>query len=135
MFACLPAFSPLSIRSGSMSRHPFQAWSSFFRSRASIRNVLLLALCATLLIAANAPTTLLSAASADNQPGEARLLRFPALSRESIAFVYAGDLWTVPRSGGQARQLTTDPGLEWLPRYSPDGKWIAFTGKYDGNQD
>jgi len=118
-----------------MSRHPFQAWRSVSRSRVLIRNILLPALCATLLIAASVPTTLLSAASAGNLPGEARLLRFPTLSRESIAFVYAGDLWTAPRSGGQARQLTTDPGLEWLPRYSPDGKWIAFTGKYDGNQD
>ena len=64
-----------------------------------------------------------------------RLLRFPTLSRDSIAFVYAGDIWTVARSGGLARQLTSDPGLEIFPRYSPDGKWIAFTGQYDGNRD
>jgi len=69
-------------------------------------------------------------------PGdEGRLLRFPALSNESIAFVYAGDIWIVPRAGGIARQLTTDPGLEWFPRFSPDGRWIAFTGEYDGNKD
>ncbi|HET6374306.1 MAG TPA: S41 family peptidase [Candidatus Polarisedimenticolia bacterium] len=66
---------------------------------------------------------------------EGRLLRFPTLSKESIAFVYGGDLWTVPRSGGVARQLTTDPGIEWFPRFSPDGRWIAFTGEYDGNRD
>ncbi len=66
---------------------------------------------------------------------EGRLLRFPALSKYSIAFVYAGDLWSVPRAGGQAKQLTTDPGLEWSPRFSPDGRWIAFTGQYDGNKD
>ncbi len=64
-----------------------------------------------------------------------RLLRFPTLSRDSIAFVYAGDIWTVARSGGVARQITSDPGLELFPRYSPDGKWIAFTGQYDGNRD
>src|SRR5437867_6379628 len=64
-----------------------------------------------------------------------RLLRFPALSKDSIAFVYGGDIWTVPRAGGTARQLTSDPGLEILPRYSPDGRWIAFTGEYDGNRD
>jgi tricorn protease len=64
-----------------------------------------------------------------------RLLRFPTLSQEAIAFVFGGDLWSVPRQGGLARQLTTDAGLEWLPRYSPDGKWIAFTGQYDGNRD
>ncbi len=66
---------------------------------------------------------------------EGRLMRFPALSKDSIAFVYAGDLWTVPRSGGVARQITTDAGLEWFPRYSPDGRFIAFTGEYDGNRD
>src|SRR5881396_2627991 len=64
-----------------------------------------------------------------------RLLRFPTLSRDSIAFVYAGDIWTVARGGGLARRLTADPGLEILPRYSPDGRWIAFTGEYDGNRD
>jgi tricorn protease len=68
-------------------------------------------------------------------PTEGRLLRFPALSKDSIAFVYAGDLWRAPRSGGVARQLTTDSGLEWSPRFSPDGRWIAFTGQYDGNRD
>lgn len=64
-----------------------------------------------------------------------RLLRFPTLSRDSIAFIYAGDVWAVPRSGGVARQLTSDPGLELFPRYSPDGSLIAFTGQYDGNRD
>jgi tricorn protease len=64
-----------------------------------------------------------------------RLLRFPTLSRDSIAFIFAGDVWTVPRGGGLARQLTSDPGLELFPRYSPDGRWIAFTGQYDGNRD
>jgi len=83
-----------------------------------------------LLAAAPAPVRGQDAALA-----EARLLRFPALSQDSIAFVHGGDLWIVPRAGGVARQLTTDPGLEWLPRYSPDGRWIAFTGQYDGNRD
>ncbi len=88
-------------------------------------------LAATQLIAA--PPT--AAAPVGDDLGASRLLRFPTLSRDSIAFVYAGDLWTVPRSGGIARQLTTDSGLELFPRYSPDGRWIAFTGQYDGNQD
>jgi tricorn protease len=59
----------------------------------------------------------------------------PALSRELIAFGYAGDLWTVPRSGGRATRLTTGVGIETAPIFSPDGKTIAFTGEYDGNTD
>ncbi len=65
---------------------------------------------------------------------EARLLRFPAIHGDQLVFGYAGDLYTVNAHGGVARQLTTDPnGYEMFPRFSPDGKWIAFTGQYDGN--
>ena len=67
--------------------------------------------------------------------GEARLLRFPHLSAERVVFVYAGDLWTAPLRGGQASRLTAHPGEELFPRFSPDGKWIAFTGDYDGNRE
>ena len=87
------------------------------------------------LLVATALARPLPAASESESGAAARLLRFPTLSRDSIAFVYGGDIWTAPRGGGTARQLTTDAGLEWLPRYSPDGKWIAFTGQYDGNRD
>jgi tricorn protease len=64
---------------------------------------------------------------------EARLLRFPAIHGEQIVFSYAGDLYTVHRDGGQARKLTSHIGYEMFPRFSPDGKMIAFTGQYDGN--
>ena len=105
------------------------------RPAVSARRALLLASVCLLLI-----VTALSAAPParsvdDTSIPEGRLLRFPTLSNDSIAFVYGGDLWTVPRAGGLARQLTTDAGLEWLPRYSPDGRWIAFSGQYDGNRD
>jgi tricorn protease len=63
------------------------------------------------------------------------LLRKPALSRTQIAFSYAGDLWTVPREGGEAKRLTTAPGVETDAVFSPDGSTIAFTGEYDGNVD
>jgi tricorn protease len=63
------------------------------------------------------------------------LLQKPALSRTQIAFVYAGDLWLVSRQGGDARRLTTGPGLETDPVFSPDGSQIAFSGEYDGNLD
>ncbi len=63
------------------------------------------------------------------------LAQKPALGASHIVFVYAGDLWEVPRDGGAARRLTTGPGMETNPVFSPDGAWIAFTGEYDGNVD
>lgn len=64
-----------------------------------------------------------------------RLLRHPALSRDLIAFEYAGDLWVVARAGGQARRLTATPGFETDPQFSPDGSRIAFTATVAGNTD
>jgi Uncharacterized protein related to the periplasmic component of the Tol biopolymer transport system len=64
---------------------------------------------------------------------EGRLLRFPSVGGNEIAFTYAGDLYTVPLTGGVARRITSDIGFEMFSRFSPDGKTIAFTGQYDGN--
>jgi tricorn protease len=64
---------------------------------------------------------------------EGRLLRFPDVRGSKIAFVYGGDIWIDSTSGGTANRLTTHPGRELFPKISPDGKWIAFTGQYDGN--
>src|SRR5437870_1493058 len=64
-----------------------------------------------------------------------RLLRHPTVSRDSVAFEYAGDLWVVSRSGGQARRLTSTPGAEIDPYFSPDGSQIAFTSTVAGNTD
>jgi tricorn protease len=63
------------------------------------------------------------------------LLQKPAVSATQIVFVYAGDLWIVPREGGEARRLTSGVGTETDPFFSPDGTQIAFTGEYDGNVD
>src|ERR1043165_5191396 len=63
-----------------------------------------------------------------------RLLRFPDIHGDMIAFVYGGDIWTVPASGGTARRLTSHPGLELFPKFSPDGRWIAFSGEYSGTR-
>ena len=76
------------------------------------------------------------AGSAFGEPQEeARLLRFPATNSTEVAFSYAGDLWTVPIQGGEARRLTSHVGYEMFARYSPDGKTIAFTAEYDGNRE
>ncbi len=66
---------------------------------------------------------------------EPLLLQKPALNKSHIVFVYAGDLWTVPRAGGDAVRLTSGAGNETDPAFSPDGTQIAFTGEYDGNID
>jgi tricorn protease len=63
------------------------------------------------------------------------LFRKPTISKTQIAFSYGGDLWIVERSGGDARRLTSDIGIEIDPIFSPDGTQIAFTGEYDGNED
>src|SRR4029453_1072647 len=64
-----------------------------------------------------------------------RLLRHPTVSRDLVAFEYAGDVWTVSRSGGQARRLTSTPSVEIDPYFSPDGSQIAFTATVSGNTD
>ena len=67
------------------------------------------------------------------QMPEGRLMRFPDVYKDKIVFSYAGDLWLASTSGGIARRITTSPGLELFPKFSPDGRWIAFTAQYDGN--
>jgi len=63
------------------------------------------------------------------------LMRHPTVSKTAIVFGFAGDLWSVPRTGGDASRLTSSPGTESDPFFSPDGSTIAFTGQYDGNTD
>ncbi len=61
-----------------------------------------------------------------------RLMRFPDVSGDMIVFSYQGDLWTVSMEGGRAIRLTVHDGFETHPKFSPDGKWIAFSGNYYG---
>jgi len=65
---------------------------------------------------------------------QTRLLRFPDLHGNQIVFTYGGDLWLASTAGGAATRLTAHPGLELFAKFSPDGKWIAFTGQYDGDE-
>ncbi len=66
---------------------------------------------------------------------DARLFRYPDVSQSQIAFVYGGDIWIAPKSGGTAFRLTSSTGEEAFPRFSPDGKTLAFSATYDGNMD
>jgi len=65
---------------------------------------------------------------------QTRLLRFPDIHGEKVVFTYAGDLWTAAATGGTAIRLTAHPGVELFGKFSPDGKWLAFTGQYDGDE-
>ena len=64
-----------------------------------------------------------------------RFLRYPDVHGDDLVFSYAGDLWRVEASGGEARRLTSHQGTEYLSRISPDGRSIAFSAEYDGNMD
>ena len=65
---------------------------------------------------------------------QTKLLRFPDVHGDKVVFTYGGDLWLASTSGGPATRLTAHPGLEVFAKFSPDGKWIAFTGQYDGDE-
>lgn len=66
---------------------------------------------------------------------DAGLFRFPDVSKTQIVFSYANDLWIIPKEGGTAVKISSPAGVESFPKFSPDGKTIAFTGNYDGNSD
>ena len=66
--------------------------------------------------------------------GNARLLRFPDICGNSITFVQAGDIYTVGSGGGTALRLTSHPGQELYPKFSPDCRWIGFSAEYDGTR-
>ncbi|MBS3807970.1 MAG: PD40 domain-containing protein [Bacteroidales bacterium] len=66
---------------------------------------------------------------------DARLFRYPDVSKDHITFSYGGDIWVVDKTGGTAHKLSSPDGEETWPRFSPDGSHIAFSGNYDGNTD
>jgi len=66
---------------------------------------------------------------------DAGLFRYPDVSQTHIVFTYANDLWVVPKTGGLAYRLSSPAGVEYFPKFSPDGKTIAYSGNYDGNDD
>lgn len=82
------------------------------------------------LVAATVPLTAQPPGAVD-----ARMLRYPDVSATDIAFVYAGDIWIVPKTGGTATRLSSPRGEEQFPRFSPDGTRLAYSANYDGNVD
>ena len=85
--------------------------------------------------ALTAALALLAAAAPVAAQVSARLFRQPDVSATHIAFVHAGDIWVVPKSGGAAQRLSSPRGEESFPRFSPDGTRLAYSANYDGNQD
>lgn len=66
---------------------------------------------------------------------ETLLLRSPSVSTSNVCFAYAGDIWTADRDGDHVQRVTVHKGVESKPMFSPDGRWIAFSGTYEGNTD
>src|SRR5215471_7080934 len=66
---------------------------------------------------------------------EVRLARHPDYHDGKIVFSYRGDLWVVKEDGSQPRRLTSHRAASVHPRFSPDGKWIAFSSARHGNHD
>ena len=68
-------------------------------------------------------------------PAQTRLLRYPSYSNGKVAFSYLGDIWVANENGGGVHRLTDNKAREINPRFSPDGKWIAFSSNRAGNYD
>jgi tricorn protease len=101
-----------------------------------VRTLLGLSVCLPVLAAVHARVHGQEAtASAQAANTLTHLLRYADISKDKVVFSYAGDLWVAPRQGGAGRRLTTSAGDKLYPKFSPDGRSIAFTASYDGNPD
>ena len=87
------------------------------------------------MAATGARAVVVQSAFVDDVKPHPTMLRNPDVGATHIVFVYANDLWIVPRSGGMASPLASPPGRESFPRFSPDGRTVAFVGNYEGDED
>lgn len=66
---------------------------------------------------------------------EAKLVRYPHYHQGRVAFTYIGDIWTADETGQNIHRLTAHKARDVYPRFSPDGKWVAFSSDRNGNLD
>ncbi len=97
-----------------------------------LRSVLLASM-VTAMVSTMITTMIAPAAATAAEPSH--LMRYADIHRDWIVFTYEDDLWLVPATGGSARRITNHPGRELAAKFSPDGRYIAFTGQYDGDTD
>ncbi|MGS0497245.1 S41 family peptidase [Pseudoalteromonas mariniglutinosa] len=89
----------------------------------------------TLLTAlAVAVTPAISSVALAYETHDTRLLRFPDIHKESVTFVYAGDIYIANIKTGESTRLTDHIGFETFPKFSPDGSKIAFSAQYNGSR-
>ncbi len=107
---------------------------TFAAARTRLARRLSVARLLSVVLALLVPAAVLAADPAGGAEPEGRLLRFPTIHGDTVVFVYGGDLWRVPAAGGVARRLTSHPGEELFPRFSPDGRFLAYTAEYTGSR-
>src|SRR5262245_8436018 len=99
-----------------------------------VHRTFVIALALTLPVALGAQRPVSQQGDPNNGRGT-RLLRSPTVSETQIAFAYANNIWVVERGGGIARRVTSFQGTTQNPKFSPDGRSIAFSAEYGGNTD
>ncbi|MGH7471005.1 MAG: hypothetical protein ACRENP_23905, partial [Longimicrobiales bacterium] len=104
-------------------------------SRAFALTITFVLALATIIAQTTAQAIATKSSNGGDPNGGTRLLRNPSMSATSIAFEYGNDIWVAPKTGGDARRITSFQGQETDPHFSPDGRFLAFSAQYGGNTD